>query len=111
MEPNNNKIWKLHSSFCHLYKLYLDQGNITDDQLESFGFSKDVEIMGNKTRWDATITQENRQRAKCLSHIHQIELRQERIYCANVEATKEKMKDQANLIDKVESNKKVEEIF
>ena len=97
-ESNKKEYEHCIQTFQHLYKHCLDRGHITDDHFEIFGIPKNVDIMGNQTRRVWTITQENRQRATCLSHIYQRDLRQERIDCANVEATRKRWKINQSLL-------------
>ena len=49
-----------------------------DEIFEDLGFPVDCDMDGKGIRRDATITQESRQRAKNLTHLHQAELRNEK---------------------------------
>ena len=49
-----------------------------DEIFEDLGFPVDCDMDGKGIRRNATITQESRQRAKNLTHLHQAELRNEK---------------------------------
>jgi hypothetical protein len=61
--------------FPQLIQHQFNHGNIPDTVLEEIGFPKDQDMDGNEVQRNETITQESRQRAKCLTHKHQVSLR------------------------------------
>ena len=65
-------------SFPYLLKQYNQKGYVEDKVFEELGFPMDEDENGMKIRRDAGITQESRQRAKALTHAHQVELHTER---------------------------------
>ena len=95
-------------SFPKLFDVADSQGHIIDDKFEALGFGRDIDSTGKETRHDTTITQESRQRAKCLTHNHQKMLRQERIALATAEANRKHLEAETKVIDKLELNNNVE---
>ena len=71
---------------------------------EGAGFSVDKDNNGKEVRRDATITQEHRQRAKFLTHIHQQSLREERINLIKAEIERKKADTVAKLHAKLRNN-------
>ena len=53
----------------------MDDGHVDDYEFERLGFQMDEDVDARKVRRDSGINQENRQRAKVLTHNHQVELR------------------------------------
>ena len=74
---------KIIESFPYLYKIQCEQGWISDSIYEGLGFVKDKDCFGNVHRRDSTVSQEWRQRAKCLTHEVQSALRNVREEEAN----------------------------
>jgi hypothetical protein len=62
-------------SFKELFEYQFMHGHVPDDKFDEFGFPQDEDPNGKKVRREATLSQETHQRAKCLSHKHQVELR------------------------------------
>ena len=62
-------------SFPYLFNKYLEDGHVDDHVFENLGFPMDEDVDARKVRRDSGINQENRQRAKVLTHNHQVELR------------------------------------
>jgi hypothetical protein len=62
-------------SFKELFEYQFLHGHVPDDKFDEFGFPQDEDPDGNTVRREATLSQETHQRAKCLSHKHQVELR------------------------------------
>jgi hypothetical protein len=58
-----------------LFEDQFQHGHVPDDKFDEFKFPKDEDPDGNLVRREATISQETNQRSKCLSHRHQVELR------------------------------------
>ena len=54
---------------------YLEDGHVNDVEFEHLGFPMDEDVDSKKVRRDSGINQENRQRAKVLTHSHQVDLR------------------------------------
>ena len=52
-------------------------GQISEEVFNRIGIPRDRDSMGREVMRDATITQESYQRTKCITHEHQIHLRQE----------------------------------
>ena len=61
-----------------LMRIHLKNGCISESTFDSMGYPVDLDESGAESPKTATITQESRQRAKCLSHSAQVELRAER---------------------------------
>jgi hypothetical protein len=108
MDPRTAEYELTETSFPRLIQEQFDHGHIPDSILEEIGLPKDRDMTGKEVRRDATITQEARQRAKCLTHKHQVSLRKELI--ANRDAAaKKKEADTANRIQlHLEKNKDCE---
>ena len=56
------------AQFPNYFKIMDEKGIITDDELEDMGFPPDLNSKGEVVRRTATLSAENRQRAKVLSH-------------------------------------------
>jgi hypothetical protein len=69
---------KIERDFPLLLKYELEHGDIPDWLYEELGYPMDKDMDGREVRRNATISQENRQRSKCLSHSHQKELRKKK---------------------------------
>jgi hypothetical protein len=72
-------IEKIEYHFDYLYKLVLDEGRIPEHVFDELDFPKDKDANGNVVLRNAGISQESFQRSKCMTHIHQVELRKERM--------------------------------
>ena len=53
--------------FSYLFNYCLEHGHVPDLKFELLGFHQDINIQGNYVQRYSTITQESRQRAKCLT--------------------------------------------
>ena len=62
-------------SFPYLFNKYLEDGHVDDHVFENLGFPMDEDVDQKRVRRDSGINQENRQRAKVLTHSHQVDLR------------------------------------
>ena len=101
----SNEMYKLCiDSFDYLFKKCNEFGHIPDEIFEGAGFSVDKDNNGKEVRRDATITQEHRQRAKCLTHVHQQSLREERINLIKAEIERKKADAVAKLHAKLRNN-------
>jgi hypothetical protein len=58
-------------------------GHISDDIYDKLGIMQDHDKMGRKVMRDASISQESYQQTKCLTHEHQIRLRNKRLLSQN----------------------------
>ena len=76
--PGNYDYNRCIETFPYLFDRCLEDGHVPDLEFESLGFKQDINIQGNYVRREFTITQESRQRAKCLTHEYQAEQRMER---------------------------------
>ena len=56
-----------------------EKGIVSEEVFEEIGIIKDSDSTGNTVLRDAEISQESRQRTKCLTHAEQVELRMERL--------------------------------
>jgi hypothetical protein len=54
-------------------------GHVSDDIYDKLGIIRDRDKMGHEIMRDASISQESFQQTKCLTHEHQIRLRNERL--------------------------------
>ena len=64
--------------FPYVLQQYMDDGHVDGATFEEFGFPVDVDECGTQLRRTSTIAQESRQRAKILTHAHQVDIRAER---------------------------------
>jgi hypothetical protein len=96
-------------SFPKLIQHQFDHGHIPDTLLEDLGFPKDRDFDGKEVRRDATITQEARQRAKCLTHEHQMLLRKELILKRLATEKAKEAQNAINIQQLLEQNKECEE--
>jgi hypothetical protein len=62
-------------SFHELFECQFEHGHVPDVMFEQFKFPQDEDPDGNVVTRNATLSQETHQRAKCLSHRHQVGLR------------------------------------
>ena len=77
---DSNVYDKFIDQFPYLYKMMLDKGTVPEEVYDELGFfPKDMDQNGNIVERNAGIGQENRQRAKCLTHSAQVEERAKRI--------------------------------
>jgi hypothetical protein len=79
-EEEESKIIQL---FPLLYEEQCEKGHLSDQFLEELGFTPDKNFAGNTVRRNALITNESCQRAKCLSHLYQRELRKKVLFDKN----------------------------
>ena len=82
--PENDDYNRCIETFPYLFD------RCPDLEFESLGFKQDINIQGNYVRRESTITQESRQRAKCLTHEYQAEQIMERKIQLEVEASRNK---------------------
>lgn len=87
----------------------IEHGHVPDTKLEELGFPVDRDMDGTEVRRDATITQEARQRAKNLTHVHQVELRKERQEQIQAELTRKQADKQNKNSSQLAFNRKCEE--
>ena len=66
---------KIIESFPKLYEEQMEKGHLSDEFFEGLGFKPDKNYSGKEVRRLAGITNESCQRAKCLSHNYQRDLR------------------------------------
>ena len=66
-------------NFHNIVTEVCDNGMVTEDLFETIGIVKDSDNTGKIILRDAEISQECRQRTKCLTHQHQVGLRMERL--------------------------------
>ena len=78
LDPTKDEYKLCIDKFPYLLEQYLKHGHVEDTVYEELGFPMDRDVDGKTIRRDATIAMEARQRAKVLTHEHQIELREER---------------------------------
>ena len=84
---------------------------MTEADYDRLGYPIDLDPHGEEVPKTATISQESRQRAKCLSHDNQIKLRQEREQILLADQTR-KVADKVNKYHSLlETNKKCEEML
>ena len=73
--PTENEHKLCVDSFSYLFNKYLEDGHVEDLVFKNLGFPMDEDVDQTKVRRDSEINQENRQRAKVLTHSHQVDLR------------------------------------
>ena len=100
-----SELQQITNSFKCLYQTTLKNGELSESDLQNAGFSSDQDQYGLDLTKDATIAQEHRQRAKCLTHEHQIHLRQERILSLKNEMMRKKQEAKDKLREKNRRNK------
>ena len=66
-------------NFKYLLEITNEEGHISEQHFDLCGFRPDIDINGNVVPRLATIMQESYQRAKNMTHEHQIERRHEHI--------------------------------
>jgi hypothetical protein len=86
-------------SFPTLFEHQLQYGHVPDELFEELGFPVDRDTDRKEVRRHATITQESRQCAKNLTHVHQAELRDEKRELVRAEVAR-KEGDKRNKIEK-----------
>ena len=96
-------------SFPYLYEKMMEDGHINDSVFEELGFPLDMNSGGGHVRRDATISQESQQRAKCLTHQSQVEIRQERINKLQAEVVRNKLEKLEHLQHCLDQNTNCEE--
>ena len=89
---------KIVSDFPSLLKYQLEHGHVPDSVYQNLGYPMDQDMDGNEVTRDATITQENHQRAKCLSHTYQKQLRKERLEGLAAVAAQKVVKQQNDVL-------------
>ena len=65
---------KMFDNFTYLYSIMIDQGSITEDVFDEFGFPQDRDVNGKEVLRNAGISQESQQQSKWLTHQFQIKL-------------------------------------
>jgi hypothetical protein len=103
--PTDAEYELCHRSFPTLFEHQLKYGHVPDEVFEELGFPVDCDMDGKEVRRDATITQESRQRAKNLTHVHQAELRDEK----REQVRAEVVRKEADKRNKSESQLKIAE--
>jgi hypothetical protein len=90
--------------FPLILRYQLDHGHVPDSVYEELGYPIDTDMDGNEVRRDATISQENHQRSKCLSHSYQRQLRENRLIEIQAEATRKVAKEANALVRLLDTN-------
>ena len=99
------------STLPELLKYQLENGHVPDSEYDRLGYPYDQNPCGEDVIKDATVSQECRQRAKCLSHEQQIGLRIEREELLLADE-KRKVADKINRYHKLlEDNSKCEAVL
>ena len=93
--------------FPKLYSEQMEKGHLSDDFLENLGFVPDKNFADETVRRTAVITNESSQRAKCLSHEYQRDLRK-KVLIANNRKQVYKNSEQRN---KVKEHLRLSEII
>jgi hypothetical protein len=87
--------------FPTLVATAIKNGHVHEELYDNLGFPMDQDVEGNPVPKNQGISQEHRQRAKCLTHEHQVKLREKRLEAAmaamNVRHVK-KVKDFMDLL-------------
>ena len=109
LDPTNEEMNICKNSFHHLFELYLQHGHVPDSVFEDLGFPLDKDVDGTTTKRLANISMESRQRAKVLTHKHQVELREERKALLESEVTRKKNENRATILKQLGDNIKCEE--
>ena len=109
LDPTKKEYELCINSFPYLYKEYLKNGHVSDEVFENLGFPMDRDVDGTLISHNANISQECRQRAKCLTHDHQINIRMERISLIEEEIKRKEADHIAQLQILLSNNKKCEE--
>ena len=101
--PTEDEYKNYIKQFTHLLRVYKKDGYADDDTFEQLSFIQDHDIHNNIVHGDATINQESRQHAKCLTHPHQQLLRQEREDKMQAEIKQRSYEANAKVVDKFDS--------
>ena len=89
--------------------VYSKYGHIEDIKFEKLGFRVDCDPDGNYVRRDAEITQESRQRAKTLTHVHQCGLRKATKDTLELEMQRKAKEKEDKIIEKITMSKACED--
>jgi hypothetical protein len=108
MNPRIEEYELTEKSFPQLIEQQFEHGHIPDTMLEDFGFPKDQDMDGKEVRRDATISQEARQRAKCLTHKQQVKLRRELIAKHDAAEKKKEAQNSSKMQHHLNKNKECE---
>jgi hypothetical protein len=100
---------KIVSDFPGLLQHQLEHGHVPDSVYQDLGYPMDKDMNGDIVIRDATITQENHQRAKCLSHTYQKQLRQARLDELAVVAAQKVLKQQNDVLRLLAQNAEAED--
>ena len=95
-------------AFPILYKYCAEHGHIPDKIYEDLGFPLDKDPFGRIVKRDATITQESRQREKCLTHDYQVELRKKQIMLEKAESERKIQDNKTKILKKLLKNRTCE---
>ena len=95
--------------FPTLMENFQENGYIEDEFFGKLGFPVDEDTDGSFVRRDTTINQETRQWAKCLTHHHQVSLREEKIAIIENEVRRKAADNQLKLQYLIDDNIKCEE--
>ena len=112
-DPTKEEYKLCGKSFPYLIEEFKQKGHIPDKTFEELGFPMDRSVDGSFVRRNADINQESKQRAKVLTHAHQVELREARLWEVRSE-TKRKIADKIyqlklKLMENNECEKKLKE--
>jgi hypothetical protein len=104
---NLNEYNKYLSSFPSLMGLSYNNGNqyLSDADFISHGFEADIDAYGNMKIRDATISQENQQRAKCLTSIAEVSKRAKRLEEIDYETRRKEQLIQSKTNQKVSEDR------
>ena len=108
MNPTKEEYALCVNSFSYLFDICQKKGHVADDVFESLGFPMDRDVDGASIRRDATITQEPRQRAKCLTHHHQISQRNNQLMLIEDEIKRKEADHQSQIQQQLDDNKECE---
>ena len=87
----------------------MEKGHLSDGFLEGLGFQPEKNYSGDVVRRNAVITNESSQRAKCLSNLHQRDLRSQVLITNNRKKIEKNQKERNRILEFYKISAEVEE--
>ena len=103
--PELTKYDVIKSNFGTFFEAACEDGIVSEQIYEDLSIRRDSNIHGDDVFRNATISLESRQRSKCLTHLNQVQLREERMLNLRLEVTEKKSianQKHQELVDKVD---------
>jgi hypothetical protein len=100
-----------YQHFNTLLSWFMENGIVSDDNMRSLGFADDIDAYGKVVIRPDSMTQENWQRAKCLSSTKQRQMRLDMIRSAQEKIHQKQMEGQLKKLAMLNENSKCEDII